>query len=201
MKINKQKSWDYFILIARFLLGWTFLSYGFSKVMDNQFGITEQELNTIVKELSPFRLSWYLFDMQPFKAFIGISQIICGSLLVLNRTAIIGAFMFLPIVITILIIDITFLKMPGFYFRLTAYIILDLLILFHYRERMITIWKAVWDKVNTKFKYPIWMYLILPILAIFLEILLATPQIIYFIFTDPELVKQSFHSFWDLLFP
>jgi len=136
--------------------------------------------------------------MQPFKAFIGISQIICGGLLIINRTAIIGAFMFLPIIATILIIDITYVKLPGFYYRLPAYIILDLLILFHYKERMITIWEAVWENVNTKFKYPIWMYLILPILAIILEVTIAIPRMIYYIFTDPESVKQTFQKFWTL---
>ena len=197
MKINKQKSWDYFILVARFLLGWTFIRYGWSKMVDNQFGITEEELNTVVKELSPFRLSWYLFEMQPFKAFIGISQLICGSLLIINRTAIIGAFMFLPIVATVLIIDITFVKMPGFYYRLSAYIILDLLILWHYKEKMLVIWDAVWNKVNTKFKYPIWMYLVLPILAIFLEVVLVLPKFLVQFMTNPSQVIESFRNLFS----
>ncbi|MEO0337870.1 MAG: DoxX family membrane protein [Bacteroidota bacterium] len=196
MKINKQKAWDYFILVARFLLGWTFIRYGWSKMVDNQFGISEEELNTVVKDLSPFRLSWYLFEMQPFKAFIGISQLICGSLLIINRTAIIGAFMFLPIVVTVLIIDITFVKMPGFYYRLSAYIILDLLILWHYKEKMLVIWDAVWNKVNTKFKYPIWMYLILPVLAIVLEILLVLPKFLVQFIANPSEVIESFRNLW-----
>jgi uncharacterized membrane protein YphA (DoxX/SURF4 family) len=201
MKLNKQKAWDYFILVARILLGWTFIRYGFSKLVENQFGISEEELNTAVKDLSPFRLSWYLFEMQPFKAFIGVSQLICGTLLIINRTAIIGAFMFLPIVATILIIDITFLKMPGFYYRLTSYILLDFLILFHYKDRMILIWKAVWENINTKFKYPIWMYLILPVLAIVLEITLLFPKLIYQAITNPASIREAFQYFWKILFP
>ncbi|MEO0470544.1 MAG: DoxX family membrane protein [Bacteroidota bacterium] len=194
MKINKQKAWDYFILVARFLLGWTFLRYGFGKLMDGQFGLTEAELHTSVQELSTFKLSWYLFDMQPFKAFIGISQIICGFLLIINRTAILGAFMFLPIVATILIIDITFLKMPGFYTRLGAYILLDLLILYHYKDRMLVIWAAVWQDVQTKFSFPAWRYLILPIMAIILEIALAMPKAIYHLITEPESFQQLYQQ-------
>lgn len=179
MKLNKDQLWDYFILTARILLGWTFLRYGYSKLMDNQFGVTEEELNTILHELSPWRISWYLFDMQPFKAFIGISQIICGLLLIIHRTAILGAFMFIPIIVVILIMDITFMPTwmaKAFAWRLSCYLILDFLILWHYKDRMTAIWNAVWNNVSTKFKHPIWMYLLLPVLAIVLEVLIALPK-------------------------
>ncbi len=176
---DKEKLWDYFILIARVLLAWTFLRYGYGKLMDNQFGVTESELNTALKELSPFRVSWYLFDMQPFKFIIGISQILCGILLLIHRTAILGAFMFIPIAFTILIMDITF--MPSsmsitFAWRLSFYLILDFLILRHYKEKMKIIWDTVWNNVNTKYKFPIWTYFLLPIFAILLEILIALPK-------------------------
>lgn len=203
MKIDKSKAWDYFILIARFLLGWTFLRYGYGKLTEGQFGVTEEEMNTVLKELSPFRISWYLFEMQPFKAFIGISQIICGFLLIINRTAIIGAFMFIPIVTTILIIDMTFMPpdlAEAFTRRLLYYILLDFLILWHYKEKMIIIWEAVWKNVNTKFKYPIWMYLILPILAFILEFIHAVPTLIYYMFTEPKMLIDAFQSFWKMIF-
>ena len=203
MKIDKYKAWDYFILVARFLLGWTFLRYGYGKLTDGQFGVSDEEMNTILKELSPFRISWYLFEMQPFKAFIGISQIICGFLLVINRTAIIGAFIFLPIVITILIIDMTFMPpslAESFTRRLLYYILLDFLILWHYKEKMIKIWDAVWKNVNTKFKYPIGMYLFLPVLAFILEFIPAIPSLIYYLFTEPEMLIDAFQSFWEMIF-
>ena len=179
--IPKEKYWDYFILVARFLLGWTFLRYGYGKLTDGQFGISELELLTPVKDVSLFRLSWYLFDHEPFKSFVGISQVICGSLLIVNRTAIIGAFIFIPIVSTILIMDLTFMSTgmaAGFAWRLSFYIILDLLILWHYREKMRVIWDSVWCNVATKFKFPIWAYLILPFLAVGLEIAGTLPKIV-----------------------
>jgi len=194
------KYWDYFILAARFLIGWTFLRYGISKLTEGQFGLTEAEMLTPLAELSPFRISWYLFDFQPFKAFIGVSQVISGLLLIWNRTAILGAFFFLPIVATILIIDITFMP-PGFVYafswRLSYYILLDLLILWHYRDRMRTIWKAAWDGINTKFKYPIWVYLTLPFAAIFLEIF--SLKTIYRFITSPIETIKDFGVLFQML--
>jgi uncharacterized membrane protein YphA (DoxX/SURF4 family) len=171
MTIKQEKIWDYFILCARVLIAWTFLRYGWSKLTDNQFGLTTQEMATQVKDLGLFKLSWYLFDQQPFKYFIGISQIITGLLLLYNRTLLLGAFISIPMLLNILIVDITYIKMPEFYTRLSYYLFLDFLILYHYRSRIILAFKNIYTGVTTKFKYPIWVYLILPVMAIGLEII------------------------------
>jgi uncharacterized membrane protein YphA (DoxX/SURF4 family) len=194
MSLSKEKAWDYFILVARVLLGWTFLRYGYGKLVDGQFGITEQELNTPVKDLSLFRLFWYLMDHEPAKSFVGIFQIISGALLIYNRTVILGALLFLPLVVNILIFDITFLKMTAFYWRLSFYIILDFLILWHYKERMFIVWNAVTNNITTKFKYPFWTYLILPVLAIGLEILPGLPKVIYYFIVDPIGTIEAFKN-------
>lgn len=185
---------DYFILAARILLGWTFLRYGYSKLAEGQFGITPEELTAPLEEVSMFRLSWYLFDQQPFKAFIGISQLICGSLLIINRTVLLGAFLFLPIAITILIIDLSFMPpvlAEGFAWRLSFYLLLDLLILWHYSERMKIIWDTVWKKMSTKFSYPLWAYLLLPLVAILIEIAGILPRVFFKAFTKPEEFRQA----------
>lgn len=196
--IPREKYWDYFILVARFLLGWTFLRYGYSKFTGGQFGVSEEELLTPLQDISLFRLSWYLFDHQPFKAVVGVLQIICGSLLIINRTAIIGALMFIPIISTIFLIDLT--MMPpvhkgGFTWRLSYYVLLDLLILWHYRERMEVIGEAVWQSVSTKFSYPLWMYAILPIMAIALEVSGVLPKILFNLIIDPVGMVNTFKKF------
>lgn len=200
--ITKTKKWDYFILVARFLIGFTFIKYGLSKLNDGQFGISPEELATPLKDLSLFRVSWYLFNHEPFSSFIGISQIICGILLLINRTVILGAFMFLPIVVTILIIDITFMPPNlalGFTKRLTFYILLNFLILYHYKDRMIIVWNAITKGITTRYKFKIWHYLLIPILAVFLEILPNIPTIIYALVKDPEkmfnYIKKVFEAF------
>lgn len=187
-KITKEKIWDYLILTARFLLGWTFLSYGFGKLTDGQFVLNEAEMTTELKDLSLFRLSWFLFDHEPFKSFIGVSQIICGLLLIINRTILLGSFLFLPIIATILIIDLTYMPKilaQGFAWRLSFYIILDCLILWHYKDRMKAIWKSLWENVNTKYRFPIWAYLLLPVSAICLEIIGVIPKIITQLIINP----------------
>ncbi|WKN44013.1 DoxX family membrane protein [Tunicatimonas pelagia] len=194
----KAKYWDYFILVARFLLGWTFLRYGYSKLNSGQFGVSEEELLTPLKDLSLFRVSWYLFDHQPLKIVVGVMQIICSSLLIINRTAIIGALMFIPIISIILLIDLT--AMPyalkvGFAWRLSFYILLDLLILWHYREKMEVIGEAVWQNVNTKFSYSLRMYALLPIMAIVLEVTGVMPKILINLITDPIGMIKAFEKF------
>jgi uncharacterized membrane protein YphA (DoxX/SURF4 family) len=187
---RKQKLWDYFILCARVLIAWTFLRYGWGKLTDGQFGISVKEMATPVKDLGLFKLSWYLFDQEPFKSFVGVSQIIAGLLLLYNRTLILGALLSIPILVNILIINITYIKMTGFYWRLSYYLFLDFLIIWHYKDRMIIAFKNVFIGLTTKFKYPIWAYLILPIMAIGLEILGVVPRLISgLIFNTTETLK------------
>lgn len=178
--MTKEKTWDYFILVARYLVGIIFVSYGYSKLFDGQFGITEQELHTPIKDLNLFRISWYLFDHQPFKSIIGIIQIITGILLLINRTVLLGAFMFIPVLITILIINITFMPLPmasSFTWRLLFYLTLDILIIWHYKERIRLIWKSLTSEVSTKFKYKWGYYALIPIFVVLLEVLGALPKI------------------------
>ncbi|MEM6841146.1 MAG: DoxX family membrane protein [Bacteroidota bacterium] len=191
----REKYWGYFILVARFLLGWTFLRYGLGKLTGGQFGVTEEELLTPLRDLSLFRLSWYLFDHQPFKMVMGVMQIICGILLIINRTAILGAFMFLPLVAAILLIDLTVMPLAfkvAFAWRLSFYILLDFLILWHYQERMQVIWGAVWQNVNTKFNYTLWAYALLPVMAIVLEVAGILPRVMLNFITDPSGMIDTF---------
>jgi uncharacterized membrane protein YphA (DoxX/SURF4 family) len=201
-KISKAKIWDYIILTARILLAWTFLRYGFSKLANGQFGLNEVEMTTQLKDLSLFKLSWYLFDHEPFKSFIAISQIICAFLLIINRTTIIGALFFLPIISTILIIDLTFMPSPmaeGFTWRLSFYIFLDFLILWHYRDGMKIIWKSIWNDVNTKFKFPFWAYLLLPLFAIGLEIIGILPKVLTQFIIEPTETIESLSKIPEII--
>jgi uncharacterized membrane protein YphA (DoxX/SURF4 family) len=200
--LTKDRLWDYLILVSRVLLAWTFLRYGFSKLTGGQFGVTEAEMTTPLKDLSLFKVSWFLFDQEPFKSFIGVSQLICGTLLLVNRTALVGAFMFLPIVTAILVIDLSFMPEGlafSFAWRLSFYILLDLLIIWHYREQVRSIWEFALKKVTTKFKYPWWAYFILPIAAIGLEIVGALPKILVYLITDPAETLESLTRIPELI--
>jgi len=186
MTLQKGKAWDYFILTSRALIAFVFLSYGIGKLTDSQFGLRPEELVRPVKDLSLFRLSWFLFDKEPFKSFIGVCQIITALLLLYNRTLIIGALMSLPILANILVIDITYIQWPAFYWRLSTYIFLDLLILWHYRDRMTIVWHTITKGIGTKFKYPFWAYLFLPVMALCLEFFGVIPKIIFGFVINPR---------------
>ena len=65
------------------------------------------KMTDAIQDLSLSKIAWHLFHHQPFKIFIGISQIVAALLLLYNRTMVIGALMLIPIVANILIIDLT----------------------------------------------------------------------------------------------
>ena len=182
---TRAQLWDYTILAARVLLAGTFLSYGWAKLAHGQFGLTAAEAAKPVGQLSLFRLSWYLFAQEPFRSFVGVSQVLAGLLLLWNRTALLGAILLLPIAANVLVIDITYLKMPSFYGRLSYYIGLIFLILWHYRDRMRVVWVALTQGLTTRFRHPWWAYLLLPVAAAGLELLGVLPQLLYFFSTRP----------------
>lgn len=188
---RKAQLWDYGILAARVLLAGIFLTYGIAKLTGGQFGLSAAEAARPVKELSLFRLSWYLFDQEPFKAFVGVSQVVAGLLLLYHRTALLGALLLVPIVANILVVNLTYLKMPGFYGRLSYYIGLLLLILWHYRDRMLTVWVALTRGLRPRFRHPWWAYGLLPVAAIGLEIMGALPQALYQLGSHPAATWRS----------
>jgi len=178
-KLPKEQLWDYFILVMRIWLAYLLISYGWGKLNGGQFGVNEATLNQPIKNVDLFRLSWYLADHQPFKSFIGISQIVTAILLIYNRTVIIGAFMAIPIWANILMWDMTFMGMyTPFTIRILFYLLLTLLIIWHYKEKVILALRNLIKGTTTKFNYPIWAYLLLPLFGICLELIVAIPNAI-----------------------
>jgi hypothetical protein len=87
----------------------------------------------------------------------------------------------------------------GFAWRLSFYIILDFLILWHYKDRMKVIWKSIWENVNTKFKFPVWSYLLLPIFAITLEVVGVIPKILTELILHPSETIDSLMKIPELI--
>lgn len=121
----------------RILLAFVFISYGSGKLLGGQFGgLSPKELSTPIQELSLFKVGWYLFDHQPFKAAIGSTQIVASILLLIPRTKFIGMLILMPIILSILIIDLTIMPPVfqwSFGFRLSAYVLYLLWILLQYK--------------------------------------------------------------------
>lgn len=152
---------------------------------------------TPLKEVSFFNLMWYLFDQEPLKSFVGIFQMLCGLFLLYNRTVIIGVFFFIPIAANILLMDITFMPKSlsiGFTRRFVWYFILCGLILFHYRSQMKEMWNAIVTKMPTKFKFPLWWLIFVPVHAFILEFFPAIPLLIIELITNPKEMLDYFTS-------
>jgi uncharacterized membrane protein YphA (DoxX/SURF4 family) len=168
--IEKGKLYDFFIIVIRVWLAYILIEYGLGKLTDTQFGVTSQELNTPLKDLNLFRLSWYLADHEPFKSFIGMSQLIAALLLIFRRTCIIGAFMAIPIWLNILIWDITFMGLQSpFTFRLIYYLLLTCLILLRYKNSVVGVFNSGFQRSKADYQYPIWAYLLIPVIGFAIE--------------------------------
>jgi uncharacterized membrane protein YphA (DoxX/SURF4 family) len=182
---TKARLWDYTILAARVLLAGTFLTYGTAKLVDGQFGLSAAEAAKPVGQLSLFRVSWYLFAQEPFKSFVGVSQVVAALLLLWNRTALLGALLLVPIAANVLVVNLSYIKIPTLYWRLSYYLVLLGLIFWHYRDRMHAVWVALTHGLTTRFRYPWWAYLLLPLVAIGLELVGTLPQMLYALISKP----------------
>ncbi len=188
---SKYKLTTLLVLSIRILLALIFIQYGIGKLIGGQFGgLNSTELNTPIKDLSLFKIAWYLFDHQPFKAFIGVSQIIASVFLLFNRTVILGLLMLIPIILNILIIDLTIMQYGfkvAFFFRLTGYLLYIVLLIFYYKQaiypalRTITQKKLPPHRLENKWVY-LWLLLIVPLL----EIVISVPKMLFLLVTHPK---------------
>ena len=171
MKYTKAQVYDLLILILRWYLAFYMISYGWGKINGEQFGSFNQEiLNSPLKEVGKFNLAWHLFSLdKTFNIIIGITQIIGGILIIINRTTLIGALILLPVLAQIFLIDLAFTTDTlghSLTIRLGCMIFSDILILLYYKEKMILVWKNLTNNISTKFKYKWWIFLVLPIFGL-----------------------------------
>ena len=164
--------WLYFLLAARLLLAGMLLIYGVSKLAGLQFGVSDETMQMALKDIDLFRLSWYLADHEPFRSFIGVSQIVTAILLLYPRTVLIGAFMSIPIWLNILIWDLTFMgdRSGTFTVRLSVYLVLTGLIIGQERTKVIPALRRIL-LARSPGDYPVWAYLLLPVIAVLIELL------------------------------
>lgn len=166
---------QYLFLTIRVLLGVVSINYGTSKMVGEQFGLNPAELNTPIKDLSLFKVSWYLFGQEElYKYAIGFFQTIGGVLLLIKRTELIGAILLFPIFVVILIVDISFVKMPGFYIRIPYYLCLLLVIMSQYWDLIRCFFEQYFKLPTVGTRFPFWAYLVLPVICLMLEFLPAS---------------------------
>jgi len=171
------------MLVIRTLLAWTLCRYGWAKLSDSQFGIDSKSMALPLKDIDLMRLSWYLADHEPFKSFVGISQLLTGGLLLFHRTTLIGAFMMIPIWLNILVWDVTFMEgqTSAFTFRLGFYLMLTCILIYESIKD-----KSAFIRTMTENKsvlsQPAWVYVTLPVAAVILEFTCAVPSALLSLF-------------------
>jgi len=175
-KISKGQLWEYFILVSRYWLAFILIFYSIAKLTGFQFYMDSNLLETKVKDANLFKLSWFLADHEPFKTFIVVSQISAALFLIFKRTAVIGAFLVIPIWLNILIWDVSFMDRImaiQFGFRISYYIILTGLILWFYRDKIIIAYKSLTEKINSGLNRSVLLYISLPIIGFALEYIIG----------------------------
>jgi uncharacterized membrane protein YphA (DoxX/SURF4 family) len=177
-KNDLAKLMDFAVLALRWYLAFYMIDYGWGKMTGGQFGIQNPEiLEKPLKEVDKFYLAWYLFGMdKTFDIGVGLMQVAGGILIVINRTLLLGALLLLPILCQIFLVDLAFTDNifgPNLWLRLLGMIAADVLILMYYRDRMMLIWGHLTKDISTRFPYPWWVFLLMPLVGMLVDFLMA----------------------------
>ena len=177
-KITQHQVLDFTILALRWYLAFYMFDYGWGKMTGGQFGVHDPEiLEKPLKEVDKFYIAWYLFGLsKSFDIVVGASQIIGALLIVINRTAIIGALFLLPVLGQIFLFDVAFTTSmfgAALPIRLGAMIMAAIVIIAYHKDRVMQVWKVLTDQLTTKLTYRWWTYLLLPIVGFATDFALA----------------------------
>jgi hypothetical protein len=101
-----------------------------------------------------------------------LAEIIGGLMIIYNRTLLIGAFILLPILAQIFIINLAYTTDQFGYalpVRLAGMLICDLLVIVYYKERIVNAWQALTHLTTTKFDYRWWVFLFMPVIGFLMD--------------------------------
>ncbi|MCH9661807.1 MAG: hypothetical protein K0U54_12960 [Bacteroidetes bacterium] len=134
--------------------------YGTGKIMGGQFylkgEIPEAIGNISLAETGSYNLAWTFFGhSQGYIFFIGISQLIGASLLLFNKTKIIGGAILFPILLNIIVVDYFFGVARGALFGACFYLASLLFMMYLERAAIVQAFqnllvKKVFQEKNTK---------------------------------------------------
>jgi hypothetical protein len=132
--------WAY--VLARYIVSFLVIGYGFAKLNGAQFNIIDSELDKPMGDVSPFWLTWYYFGYSRlYGNFIALVQVGGGVLLMFRRTTLLGTCLLLPVIGNIILIDVFF----GIaYSALPVAVFIFVMLLFigsrHWRELLDVFW-------------------------------------------------------------
>ncbi|WP_291907942.1 hypothetical protein [Chitinophaga sp. CB10] len=130
-----------------------------------------------LKDIDKFYIAWHLFKQSAiFYVTAGVLEVAGAILLIINRTALLGALFLLPVLGQIFLVDLAFTTNQfgsALVVRLLRMLLADLTIIVYYREVIIKIWHLLYQQVATTFRYKYWIYILLPLIGFATDFLLA----------------------------
>lgn len=134
-----------FDLAARIYIAYFLLDYGVAKLTGTMFNnATPQILQTNLKDVDMFYLTWYWFQKNTVASWIiGVLQVAAAILLLFNRTVIIGCIIAIPVFAGVLYIDIFCVSTQQLSVRVFYYICLLLMFCYFRKQQIIQAFKTL----------------------------------------------------------
>lgn len=121
-RLKKRKLFRYFTIFIRIALAWGFLPSGFVKIAGERF--TSLSVNhPMGNYLEALHRTGYYYT------FIGIMQMIAAILLLIPRTATLGALIYLPIILNICILSLA-VRLEGSFISSPLMVLANLYLIF-----------------------------------------------------------------------
>lgn len=127
---------DWFRYFCAFML----YTYGISKLLHLQFDMQSQLARRPVGALTGYELTWFYFGYsRAYAVLLGVTQVLCGTLLLFRKTTLLGALTMLPVMANILFINMFILVNDYGPFLISGIICIFLLtILWHQRSVLLS---------------------------------------------------------------
>ena len=141
------REWLY--VLARYVVSFLIIGYGFAKLNGAQFNVLESELDKPMGQVEAFWLVWYFFGYShAYSTIIALTQVLGGVLLMFRRTTLLGACVLMPVIANILMVDLFFNVASAAW--MNAFIIFGSLtfILVQHRRELLNLF---WFKQNALF--------------------------------------------------
>jgi len=138
----------YFELTARFYVFTLLTIYGLGKCLGGQFykkgNLPEEISNIPLSEIGGFDLAWtFMGYSYTYILFIGVSQLIGATLLLFEKTKLLGVFILVPILINIIVFDAIFFETYGALASAILYLFLLITVLILNRVQVMEILEIV----------------------------------------------------------
>ncbi|WP_412984672.1 hypothetical protein [Pontimicrobium sp. IMCC45349] len=173
-KINIKETIE---IVCRFYVFFFLAAYGLGKAIGGQFytpDLIPTHIESMpIKQIPNFELAWvFMGRSYGYVLFIGVCQIVGATLLLFNRTKLIGTLILIPIMVNVIVFDIFFLDKYGALASAILYLLMLIVILYINKPKIINVIKTLThfdgtQKTSIKEKIIKYSYVLIIILAVF----------------------------------